>query len=152
MRGFLKPIAAIPLAIFAVTGAGGVASAQQSADSIINALKPTGNLLSGSTRGIKLGGGAAPHAPSAARPAARSHGRRLTPARGRNTRAHSRPRAIRRDDVTPAFGANTMRPVAGSVAYDPARGRHTFVCRRHQRPIRGSVACASMRGRRTLVR
>lgn len=69
MRGFLKPIAAIPLAIFAVTGAGGVASAQQSADSIINALKPTGNLLSGSTRGIKLGGGAAPHAPSAARPA-----------------------------------------------------------------------------------
>jgi len=73
MRGFLKPIAAIPLAMFAVTGTGGVASAQQSADSIINALKPTGNLVSGSTRGIKLGGSAsAPQAPSPARPVSTS--------------------------------------------------------------------------------
>jgi outer membrane protein OmpA-like peptidoglycan-associated protein len=62
MRGFLKPIAAIPIAMFAVTGSGGVASAQQSADSIINALKPTGNLVTGSTRGIKLGGSPSPAA------------------------------------------------------------------------------------------
>ncbi len=73
MRGFLKPIAAIPLAMFAVTGAGGGASAQQSADSIINALKPTGNLVSGSTRGIKLGGSApAAQAPAPARPVSTS--------------------------------------------------------------------------------
>jgi OOP family OmpA-OmpF porin len=66
MRGFLKPIAAIPLAVIAATIGGGAASAQQSADSIINALRPTGNL--GSTRGIRLGGGTTPQAPSSARP------------------------------------------------------------------------------------
>jgi len=65
MRGFLKPIAAIPLAMIAqlgiaLPGPGQVALAQQSADSIINSLKPTGNIVSGSTRGIKLGGSAAP--------------------------------------------------------------------------------------------
>jgi OmpA-OmpF porin, OOP family len=68
MRGFLKPIAAIPLAVIAVTTGGGAASAQQSADSIINALRPGGNLVTGSTRGIRLGGSAAPQAPSPARP------------------------------------------------------------------------------------
>jgi OmpA-OmpF porin, OOP family len=74
MRGFLKPIAAMSLAVFAVTGTSGVASAQQSADSIINALKPSGSLVSGATRGIKLGGGsaAAPQAPSPAHPVSTS--------------------------------------------------------------------------------
>jgi outer membrane protein OmpA-like peptidoglycan-associated protein len=64
MRGFVRPIAAIPLAVIALTAAGSIASAQQSADSIINALKPTGSL--GATRGIKLGGSAAPQTPSPA--------------------------------------------------------------------------------------
>jgi len=73
MRGFLKPIAAIPVTVIAValTGIVGMASAQQSADSIINALKPSGNLVTGSTRGIKLGGStgpATPAAPSVAHP------------------------------------------------------------------------------------
>jgi OmpA-OmpF porin, OOP family len=69
MRGFLKPIAAIPLAVMAVAIGGGAAGAQQSADSIINALRPNGNLLTGSTRGIRLGGSGSPQAPSPARPA-----------------------------------------------------------------------------------
>jgi OmpA-OmpF porin, OOP family len=73
MRGFLKPIAAVPVAIIALSSMGGVASAQQSADSIIAALKPGGNLVSGSTRGIKLGGSApAAQAPSVARPVSTS--------------------------------------------------------------------------------
>jgi outer membrane protein OmpA-like peptidoglycan-associated protein len=98
MRGFLKPIAAIPLALFAVTGTGGVASAQQSADAIINALKPTGNLVSGSTRGIKLGGGApAPQAPSATRQVSAS----ATP---------SHPQAARTATAAPA---ETQAPVSG---------------------------------------
>ncbi len=62
MRGFMKPIAAVPFAMLASLGLSGTASAQQSADQIISALKPSGNLASGSTRGIKLGGGAAPQA------------------------------------------------------------------------------------------
>jgi OmpA-OmpF porin, OOP family len=73
MRGFLKPIVAVPVAIIALSAMGGVASAQQSADSIIAALKPGGNLVSGSTRGIKLGGSApAAQAPSVARPVSTS--------------------------------------------------------------------------------
>jgi outer membrane protein OmpA-like peptidoglycan-associated protein len=80
MRGFLKPIAIIPLAVIAVSGTGGIAKAQQSADSIINSLKPQGNLVTGSTRGIKLGGGAAPAAaPSAARPVSTSAARPRAP-------------------------------------------------------------------------
>jgi OmpA-OmpF porin, OOP family len=67
MRGFVKPIAAVPLALLALTGVGRVAHAQQSADSIINSLKPSGNLATGATRGIKLGGSpAAAPAPAAA--------------------------------------------------------------------------------------
>jgi outer membrane protein OmpA-like peptidoglycan-associated protein len=62
MREFMKPIAVVSLTMMALSG--GVARAQQSADSIINSLKPTGNLATGSTRGIKLGGSAAP-APAA---------------------------------------------------------------------------------------
>ncbi|MSP00679.1 MAG: OmpA family protein [Acetobacteraceae bacterium] len=71
MRGFLKPIAAVPLAMLTLAGMGGVAMAQQSADQIIAALKPSGNLVAGPTRGIKLGGAAAPQAQApvqAARP------------------------------------------------------------------------------------
>jgi outer membrane protein OmpA-like peptidoglycan-associated protein len=56
MRRFRKPVTIAPLAMIAWTAAGGVAMAQQSADQIIAALKPTGNLVTGSTRGIKLGG------------------------------------------------------------------------------------------------
>jgi OOP family OmpA-OmpF porin len=74
MRGFLKPVTVIPLALLAISGTGGIALAQQSADSIINSLKPSGNLVTGSTRGIKLGGSAAPQAapPSTARPVSSS--------------------------------------------------------------------------------
>ena len=73
MRGFKPAIAAIPIVLLALSTPAGVAHAQQSADSIINALKPTGNLVSGSTRGIKLGGSAAPApAPSVARPVSSS--------------------------------------------------------------------------------
>jgi OmpA-OmpF porin, OOP family len=66
MRGFLKPIAAIPLAVITVTIGGGAVRAQQSADSIINALRPSGDL--GSTRGIRLGSSPAPQSPSPAHP------------------------------------------------------------------------------------
>jgi outer membrane protein OmpA-like peptidoglycan-associated protein len=55
-----------------LAGAGGIARAQQSADSIINALKPTGNLVTAPTRGIRLGGTAAPATPSATRPVSTS--------------------------------------------------------------------------------
>jgi OmpA-OmpF porin, OOP family len=69
MRGFMKPIAALPIALIALSGLSSMASADQSADAIIAALKPSGNLVSGSTRGIRLGGApAAPQAPSVARP------------------------------------------------------------------------------------
>jgi OOP family OmpA-OmpF porin len=75
MRRFMKPIAAVPLTVIALLGAGGVASAQQSADSIINALKPSGDLVTGSTRGIKLGGSpAAPQTPSVTHPVSTSAG------------------------------------------------------------------------------
>lgn len=85
MRGFLKPLAAVPLAMIALGGSGGVVNAQQSSDSIINALKPSGNIVSGSTRGIKLGGSAAPQ-PSSARPVSTSsapHQVSHTPAQAR---------------------------------------------------------------------
>lgn len=64
MRGFLQPLAAVPLVMFALTAA----SAQPSADSIIDALKPTGN--PGATRGIRLGGSATPQRPAPAHPVA----------------------------------------------------------------------------------
>lgn len=67
MRGFMKPITAVPLAMLAMVAMNGVASAQQSADQIIAALKPSGSLVSGATRGIKMGGAATPHA-AVARP------------------------------------------------------------------------------------
>jgi len=80
MRGFLTSIAMVPLAVIALSAGGTSAQAQQSADSIINALKPGGNLTAGATRGIKLGGTAAAPAASPAhpvsteaRPAMRAH-------------------------------------------------------------------------------
>jgi OmpA-OmpF porin, OOP family len=66
MNGFLKSVAAIPIVMIALNG--GAVRAQQSTDSIINALKPTGNLVSGSTRGIRLGGSAPAPQASPARP------------------------------------------------------------------------------------
>jgi outer membrane protein OmpA-like peptidoglycan-associated protein len=69
MREFLKPIAVIPFAALALSGVGGIANAQQSAESIINALKPTGTFVAGPTRGIRLGDSATPRAaPSPAYP------------------------------------------------------------------------------------
>jgi OOP family OmpA-OmpF porin len=68
MRGFLKPLTAVSLVIMALTGLGGTARADQSADAIINALKPTGNLVTGSTRGIKLGTAPASQSSSTAKP------------------------------------------------------------------------------------
>jgi OOP family OmpA-OmpF porin len=64
MRGFRRPIAVISLTVIALSTGGGMAGAQQSADSIISALRP-GNLNSGVTRGIRLG---APQAPSPTHP------------------------------------------------------------------------------------
>jgi OOP family OmpA-OmpF porin len=69
MYGFLKPIAMVVLATIAVTGLDSVARADQSADAIISALKPTGNLATGATRGIKLGGSSGTQTPSSAQPA-----------------------------------------------------------------------------------
>jgi OmpA-OmpF porin, OOP family len=60
----MRPISILklagPLAFLAITAVAGGAQAQQSADQIIQSLKPTGNLTTGATRGIKLGGQAAP--------------------------------------------------------------------------------------------
>jgi outer membrane protein OmpA-like peptidoglycan-associated protein len=68
----LKPLLAAPLALLAMVGLNGGAMAQ-SADQIINALKPSGNLANGPTRGLKLGGAPAPApAPSPARTASAS--------------------------------------------------------------------------------
>jgi OmpA-OmpF porin, OOP family len=94
MRRFMKPVAAVPLALIALSGAVGVAHAQQSADSIINALKPSGNLVNGSTRGIKLGGSHVAQPPSATRPASTA-----------STAAHPRP----------AHEAATAQPAGPSV-------------------------------------
>ena len=69
MRGFVTPIAALPFALIALTSQTGSVWAQQSADSIINQLKPTGNLTTGATRGIKLGGTTPAPAPATASPA-----------------------------------------------------------------------------------
>jgi OOP family OmpA-OmpF porin len=63
MFGFLKPLALISLTAPGLTLLGGTAMAQSS-DQIISALKPTGNLVGGSTRGIKLGGSAPASAPT----------------------------------------------------------------------------------------
>lgn len=84
MRRRLKFGTFVPLTLIAMTAMSGAAMAQQSADQIIAALKPSGNLITGATRGIKLGGSpgtpSAPathsvaaatptyHAPSAAKP------------------------------------------------------------------------------------
>jgi len=66
MRGYLKPIAAVSFAMIGLPGLAGLANAQQSTDAIINALKPTGDLSTGATRGIKLGGSPAAVAPAPA--------------------------------------------------------------------------------------
>ena len=71
MRPINRLLIAGPLAMLAVAAVGGGAQAQQSADQIIQSLKPTGNLTSGATRGIKLGGQAAP-SEAPVRPAATS--------------------------------------------------------------------------------
>lgn len=73
MRGFLRPIAVLPLAVIALAGAGNLANAQQSTDAIIKALKPSGNLVTGSTRGIRLGNGPPTQAPSVAATASAPH-------------------------------------------------------------------------------
>jgi outer membrane protein OmpA-like peptidoglycan-associated protein len=117
MRGFLKPIATVALAGIApavvalatiiVAGASGVANAQQSADAIIAALKPTGNLAAGSTRGIKLGG-----SPTATRPASSAQ-----PVAA----AASRPRV--REEAPPDAGPSvnlTVNFPTGSAELTPA--------------------------------
>jgi outer membrane protein OmpA-like peptidoglycan-associated protein len=114
MHGFVKPIAAIPLAVIALASSAGMASAQQSADSIINALRPSGNLVTGSTRGIKLGGSAAPQAPAPARPvSATASG---APA------VHTAPR-VRDEAATPDSGPSinlTVNFPTGSAELTPA--------------------------------
>ena len=56
MCGKLSLTLAAPFTLIAMMAAGGAAMAQQSTDQIIQALKPSGNLTTGATRGIKLGG------------------------------------------------------------------------------------------------
>jgi outer membrane protein OmpA-like peptidoglycan-associated protein len=111
MRRFLKPVAAVPLAMIALSSAGGFAYAQQSADSIINALKPSGNLVTGSTRGIKLGGSpAAPQAPSASRPVS-------------TTGTAARPHTTREEATAPVAGPSvniTVNFPTGSADLTPA--------------------------------
>jgi OmpA-OmpF porin, OOP family len=71
MRGFLNALAVVPLAALALAVPAGGAAAQQSADQIISALKPGGDMTRGATRGIRLGG---------THPAPAAAGRVLTPA------------------------------------------------------------------------
>jgi len=108
MRGLLKSVAAVPFAVLALSLDGGVAFAQQSADSIINALKPG---ASGATRGIKLGGSpAAQSPPSATRPASAT-----------GTAAHPRP--AREAAAPPAAGPSvnlTVNFPTGSAELTPA--------------------------------
>ncbi len=101
MRGFMKPITAVPLAMLTMVAMNGVASAQQSADQIIAALKPSGSLASGATRGIKMGGAAAPQAAPA--PAARPVSAGPAP--------QAAPRAER--PAAPRAAAVAAEPVAG---------------------------------------
>ncbi len=51
MRRFIAPLVAIP---FAFLGLSAFAESSVSADQIINSLKPTGNVVGGSTRGIRM--------------------------------------------------------------------------------------------------
>lgn len=114
MRGFVKPVAVISATIIALSCDGGVARAQQSADSIINALRPGGNLVTGSTRGIKLGGTAAPQAPSPARPAsATSSGSQATHAAPRTREEAASP------DAGPSINLTVNFPT-GSADLTPA--------------------------------
>jgi outer membrane protein OmpA-like peptidoglycan-associated protein len=116
MRGFLKPMATISLAIIALTGLGGAARADQSADAIINALKPTGNLVTGPTRGIKLGTAAAPQTSSATRPVS------ATSSTSRQPAAHGAD-ASAADAATPAAGPSvnlTVNFPTGSAELTPA--------------------------------
>ena len=64
MRGVLRTIAAAPL-VLAIAALDSPVMAQQSADQIIAALKPSGNLIAGPTRGFRLGGAPSPEAPPA---------------------------------------------------------------------------------------
>ena len=107
MRRFLKPVAAIPLAVIALSSA---APAQQSADSIINALKPSGNHVTGSTRGIKLGGSPAAQPPSATRPVS-------------TTGTATRPRPTHEETAAPVAGPSvnlTVNFPTGSAELTPA--------------------------------
>lgn len=75
MRGHSPSIARRPLAGLAIFGVistamTGIAPAQTSVDQIIAALKPTGNLAAGATRGIKLGGAPSARDIVATKPAA----------------------------------------------------------------------------------
>jgi OOP family OmpA-OmpF porin len=112
MRGFLKPIAALPFAVLALINAGGVARADQSADAIIAALKPGGNLAAGSTRGIRLGGSGAPQPQPVARPVSAS------PAASHPTATHAAPEA-----AAPAAGPSvnlTVNFPTGSADLTPS--------------------------------
>jgi outer membrane protein OmpA-like peptidoglycan-associated protein len=65
VRKMFAPFLALPLV---VAGLPALAQSSPSADQIIKSLRPTGNLVSGGTRGIRVGG--APPAPSPAVPVA----------------------------------------------------------------------------------
>ena len=67
VRKLLAPLVAMPLVL---SGLSVFAQGSPSSDQIINSLKPSGNLLSGGTRGIRLGNPATSAAPTPATPAA----------------------------------------------------------------------------------
>ena len=113
MRGFMKPIAAVPLALLTMVAMNGVASAQQSADQIIAALKPSGSLASGATRGIKMGGAARrnprPPRPLVRFPLARRRRRHRAPSARRPTvprPSRLSPSAVRRSTSPSTFPAD----------------------------------------------
>jgi OOP family OmpA-OmpF porin len=121
MRGFLKPVAAAPLALIAFTAFGGVAMAQQSADQIIAALRPTGNLVSGSTRGIKLGGSTAPQPAPVARPVSTSTPAARAPAAVATQVSAAKPAVV--EATAPAAGPSvnlTVNFPSGSTDLTPA--------------------------------
>ncbi len=71
-RSTAHSLACVALTAAMLLTSAGLAAAQQTADQIISALKPSGDLVGGSTRGIRLGGGAAAPASTAAKPVATS--------------------------------------------------------------------------------
>ncbi len=103
MRSFIVPLIAIPLILSGLSAFG---QNSQSADQIINSLKPSGNLVQGGTRGIRL---AAPPSGATASP--------VTPAA--TGQPHAAPRAGKPQAVTPPSANLTVNFASGSADLTP---------------------------------